>query len=235
MAEGNQTSIEAANLWRTAIVGVLKMQIVLALLIFLPAGSIRFWQGWLFWIVFLALVLWITLYFLKYDPHLIAGRVEGGPRAEQQKSQKIIQTVAGALAIALVIVPGLDYRFHRSSVPAPMVLMADALVVISFVIVFIVFRENSFAAGTVKVETEQRVISTGPYRYVRHPMYAGAAIGILAAPLALGSLWGVAIGIALDAVIVVRLLDEERYLEANLPGYDAYRREVRCRLVPMLW
>ncbi|HXN84506.1 MAG TPA: isoprenylcysteine carboxylmethyltransferase family protein [Candidatus Binataceae bacterium] len=233
--EGNQKSTDASNLWRTAMTGVLKMQLVLAVLIFLPAGTIRFWQGWLFWLVFLALVLWITLYFLKYDPHLIAGRVEGGPQAEREKSQKIIQTVAGTLAIALVIVPGLDYRFHGSSVPAAIVLMADALVVISFAIVFIVFRENSFAAGTIKVEAEQRVISTGPYRYVRHPMYAGAGLAILATPLALGSIWGVLIGIALNAVIVVRLLDEERYLAANLPDYETYRREVSYRLIPLVW
>lgn len=233
--EGNQKSIEAGNLRRKALSGLLKMQVVLAVLIFLPAGSLRFWQGWLFWLVFLALVLWITLYFLKHDPHLIAGRIEGGPQAEQQKSQKIIQAVAGVLAIALVIVPGLDYRFQWSSVPPLVVLMADALIVFGFMIIFQVFRENSFAAGTIKVESEQRVISTGPYRYVRHPMYAGAAIGILAAPVALGSLWGLLIGIALDAVIVVRLLNEERYLSANLPGYDAYRREVIYRLVPLVW
>jgi protein-S-isoprenylcysteine O-methyltransferase Ste14 len=235
MAEGTYRALDTTKLRNKALSGLLKMQVVLALLIFLPAGSLRFWQGWLFWIVFLALVLWITLYFLKYDPHLIEGRIEAGHVAEQQKSQKVIQAIAGALAIALVIVPGLDYRFHGSSVPAAIVLIADALVVISFVIVFIVFRENSFAAGTIKVETEQRVISTGLYRYVRHPMYAGAAIGILAAPVALGSIWGVLIGIALNAVIVVRLLNEERYLSANLPGYDTYRREVRYRLVPMVW
>lgn len=211
------------------------MQIVLGLLIFLPAGSIRYWQGWLFWIVFLASVLWITLYFLKYDPHLIAGRVEAGPRAEQRKSQRIIQAFAGILAAALIVVPALDYRFHWSSVPAALVLVADALVAISFWLVFEVFQANTFAAGTVKVEAEQRVISSGPYRFVRHPMYAGGAMGLLATPLALGSFWGLPIAFAITAVIVIRLLDEERYLSANLPGYDAYRREVRYRLIPLLW
>ena len=122
----------ATELRNKALSGLIKMQIVLALLIFIPAGTLRFWQGWLFWVVFLALVLWITLYFLKHDPHLIAGRMEAGPIAEQQTSQKMIQAIAGLLAFALVIVPGLDYRFHGSSVPAPIVLMADALMVLGF-------------------------------------------------------------------------------------------------------
>jgi protein-S-isoprenylcysteine O-methyltransferase Ste14 len=236
MAEDTASaSSSPGNLQRTALVGLIRLQVVLGLLIFLPAGSLHYWQGWLFWIVFLASVLWITLYFLKYDPHLIAGRIEAGPRAEQRKSQRIIQAFAGLLAATLIVVPAYEYRLHGSSVPTPLVLAADALVAISFWLVFVVFQANTFAAGTVKVEAEQRVISSGPYRFVRHPMYAGGAMGLLATPLALGSFWAVLIALAIVGIIVIRLLDEERYLSANLPGYNAYRREVRYRLIPLLW
>jgi len=214
---------------------MLQFQIFVAVVIFLPAWSLRFWQGWLFWLVFSALVWWITLYFLRHDPHLVEGRMQAGPKAEQQTTQKIIQALASLLAAALVIVPGLDHHFGWSSVPTLVVLIANALVVVGFAVVFEVFKENSFAASTIKVESEQRVISTGPYAMVRHPMYAGASIALVATPLALGSLWGVPIAIALIGVIVVRLLDEERYLAANLAGYETYRNKVKYRLIPMVW
>ena len=236
MAEESHSAISGAgNLQRTVLLGLLRLQAILALLIFLPAGSLRYWQGWLFWIVFFACVLVVTLYFVQHDPHLIENRMKAGPGAEQETSQKIIQAFTGTLAAALVIISGLDHRYRWSSVATPIVLLGDALIVFGFAIVFQVFRENSFAASTIKVEAEQRVISTGLYGWVRHPMYVGGALMLLAAPLALGSLWGVLIGIALTAAIVVRLLDEERYLSINLPGYDAYRRKVRYRLIPMVW
>jgi protein-S-isoprenylcysteine O-methyltransferase Ste14 len=223
------------ELRRAAIRSMLQFQIFVAFIIFLSAWSLRFWQGWLFWLVFSGLTWWITLYFLRHDPHLIEGRMKAGPSAEQQTAQKIIQALAGILAAALVIVPGLDHHFGWSSVSAPISLIADAMVVLGFALIFQVFKENSFAASTIKVETEQRVISTGPYAMVRHPMYSGASIALIATPLALGSLWGVLIAMALIAVIVVRLLDEERYLSANLPGYETYRSKVRHRLIPLVW
>ncbi len=235
MAEGTNTASGTNNLQRTVVLGLARLQVILMLLIFVPAGTLRFWQGWLFSMVFLASVVLLTFYFLKRDPHLIENRMTAGPAAEQQRSQKIIQAFTGTLAAILVIVPGLDHRFHWSSVPAPIVILANALVILGFLIIFRVFEENSFAASTIKVEAEQRVISTGPYRLVRHPMYAGGALLLLATPLALGSLWGLPVAVAISLAIVVRLLDEERYLSVNLRGYDAYRREVRHRLIPMVW
>src|SRR5277367_4934674 len=184
MAEGAMQAGPASNLQRMVLLGLLRLQVILALLIFLPAGSIRYWQGWLFWMVFFACVLMVTLYFVRHDPHLIENRMTAGPGAEQQWNQKIIQAFTGTLAAALVIVSALDHRFDWSSVPATMVLLADLFIVAGFAIVFQVFKENSFAASTIKVETEQRVISTGPYRLVRHPMYVGGALMLLAAPLA---------------------------------------------------
>lgn len=235
MAEGTTPSSGANNLQRTVLLGLVRLQVIIAFLLFIPAGSVRYWQGWLFWIVFFACVLMVTMYFVKHDPHLIENRMKAGPRAEQETSQKIIQAFTGTLAALLVIVSALDHRFQWSSVPASICVLADALIVLGFAIVFQVFKDNSFAASTIKVEAEQRVISTGLYGWVRHPMYVGGALMLLATPLALGSLWGLPIAVAITAAIVVRLLDEERYLSANLPGYDAYCREVRYRLIPMVW
>jgi len=235
MPDATQTASGTPHLQRTLAFGLARLQVILMLLIFLPAGTLRFWQGWLFSMVFLASVVFLTFYFVKRDPHLIENRMKGGPGAEQQTTQKIIQAFTGTLAAFLVIVPGLDHRFHWSSVPASIVILANASVLLGFAIIHIVFSENSFAASIVKVEAGQRVISTGPYRLVRHPMYAGGALLLLATPLALGSWWGLPIGIAITAAIVVRLLDEERYLSANLPGYETYCHAVRYRLIPMVW
>jgi protein-S-isoprenylcysteine O-methyltransferase Ste14 len=235
MAEATHIAHGADNLQRTLVLGLARLQIIMMLLIFIPAGTLRFWQGWLFSMVFLASVVFLTFYFLKHDPHLIENRMTAGPGAEQQRNQKIIQAFTGTLAAILVIVPGLDHRFQWSLVPASIVILANGLVVLGFLIIYRVFAENSFAASTIKVEAEQRVISTGPYRLVRHPMYAGGVLLLLATPSALGSLWGLPVAVAITLAIVARLLDEERYLTANLPGYDAYCREVRYRLIPMLW
>jgi protein-S-isoprenylcysteine O-methyltransferase Ste14 len=220
---------------RRAFAGAAFLAIAVALMLFVPAGTIRYWQGWIYWLVFFSSVLVITVYFLKHDPALVERRTHAGPIAEPETSQKVIQAAATALFCAQLIVPGLDYRYGWSAVPVPLVIAADVLIAISFAIVFIVFMENSYAASIVKVEPEQRVISTGLYAHVRHPMYAGALLGLLATPLALGSWWALPISFALCAVIAMRLLDEERRLAAELKGYDEYRQKVPYRLVPGLW
>jgi len=218
-----------------AVAGAVWLLLLLALMLFWSAGSMRFWQGWLYWIVFCISVITITIYFLKRDPDLVARRTIAGPTAEPATIQKVIQAIASVLFCALLIVPGLDHRFEWSSVPVPLVLVSDGLVAISFAIIFIVFAENSFAAGVVRVEKEQPVISTGPYGYVRHPMYSGGVLLIMATPLALGSWWAIPLGLALSAVIVVRLLDEEGRLTAELPGYKEYCGEVSSRIIPRIW
>jgi protein-S-isoprenylcysteine O-methyltransferase Ste14 len=223
------------DLTRRAFTGLIELQVAMALLLFLPAGSLSFWQGWIYWTLFSVCVVAITLYFLKYDPHLIEGRLAAGPRAEQQTSQRIIQAIAAVLFFAVLIIPGLDYRFRGSTVPRAIMALGDVLLVFSLAIIFFVFKENSYAAGTIKVETEQRVISTGPYRMVRHPMYSGALILFLATPLALGSAWGLLVSIPLIGVLLARLMNEERYLSTNLAGYNTYRQQVGYRLLPFIW
>lgn len=214
--------------------GLIQFQIVMALMLFLPAWTVRFWQAWVYWLLFSGLSTAITLHFLKHDPGLVERRLKVGPTAEREKSQKIIQMLTAILWCALLIVPGIERRFHPSRVPAALVLVGDALVAVGYYIVFLTLRENRWAAGIIEVQPGQRVISTGPYGIVRHPMYSGAALMVLATPLALGSLWAFVCAVLLCGNIAVRLLEEERYLAKNLPGYEGYCRKVRYRLIPFV-
>jgi len=232
-ASGKTRSMNALALNTLARLAV--FQIVAALLLFLPAWTLHFWQAWLFWTIFTTLQFVITLYFLLTDPHLIENRLKAGPRAESRPAQKLILSGAMVLALALVILPGFDHRFRWSAVPLPVVLLGDAGVLLSYWILFLVFRSNTHAAATVKVEENQQVISTGPYSVVRHPMYLGAALLFIAVPLALGSYCTLLLVPPLVALLAARLLDEERVLLANLPGYPAYCRKVRFHLLPGLW
>ena len=204
-------------------------------MIFLPAWSPRYWQGWLYWLLFGASCVVITLYFLRHDRALIERRMQAGPGAETEPRQKLILKFASVALIAMYIVSPLDYRFGWSYVPTWLVLFGDALVALSFHGFFLTFRQNAFAAATVRVESNQPVISTGLYAVVRHPMYTAALALFLGTPLALGSWWGLVPAALLLAALVWRLRDEESYLARNLPGYTDYQRRVRTRLVPGIW
>jgi protein-S-isoprenylcysteine O-methyltransferase Ste14 len=223
------------DLTRRALEGLAKFQLFLGVVIFLPAWSLRYWQGWLYWLIFGLACLVLGLYFARHDPALVARRMQAGPKAEREPRQKRILACASATLIALYIVSGLDHRFRWSSVPSWIVLVADLLVILAAYGFYVTFRENSYAASTVTVETGQPVISSGPYAAVRHPMYTAAIILYVATPLALASWWGLLLAAMLVAVIVWRLIDEERYLVRNLAGYEDYRRRVRARLVPGVW
>ncbi len=221
--------------WKQAFLGILQLQMILALVLFLPAGSVRYWEGWVYWAVFFVCSMAITLYFLRYDPRLIARRLKAGPGAEKEKSQKAIQAIAGVLFCGVLVVPGLDHRFHWSSLPPLAVVAGEGLVVLGFLLIFRVFRENSYASGIIEVADNQRVIATGPYRVLRHPMYAGAVLLFLGTPPALGSQWGSLLVPPLFGILAARLLDEERYLSIHLSGYQEYCRRVRYRLIPFVW
>lgn len=223
------------ELQKKSIQGFVFLIFLMVLLLFLPAGSFRFWQGWVYIVVSTICTLLITVYLMRHDLRLLASRVEAGPAAERTKSQRIIQAAAGILFMSMLVVPGLDYRFHWSSIPPTVSLIADLFVALSFVIIFLVFRENSFASATIEVVQGQKVIRTGPYAIVRHPMYSGAIVLFLSSPLALGSWFAFICSALLIVVLVARLLDEEKYLAAHLPGYAEYRREVRFRLMPYIW
>jgi protein-S-isoprenylcysteine O-methyltransferase Ste14 len=207
----------------------------LGVLVFALGGSFHYWQGWLFWLNFSLSTTVVSYYFFKYDPALVRRRLKAGPAAEKEPSQKRIQFFAMIFVCALFAVSALDYRFGWSNVRWIYVLLGNVLIAVGYVVMFFVFRENSFAASTVQVDPDQKVISTGPYAWVRHPMYFGATIMFAGVPLALGSWWGLTMLAPLVGVLAWRLLGEENYLARNLKGYDEYRHKVRYRLFPSVW
>src|SRR3954453_1335116 len=223
------------DLTKRVLLGLAKFQLFLALVIFLPAWSERYWQGCLYWLVFGLLCLVLGLYFTRHDPALVARRMQAGPKAEKEPRQKLILTCASVTLVAVYVVSGLDHRFRWSSVPSWLVLIADLLVILGAYGFYVTFRENSYAASTVPVENGQPLISSGPYATVRHPMYTAAIILYVATPLALASWWGLVPAALLVGVIVWRLTDEEAYLSHNLAGYADYRQRVRARLLPGAW
>ena len=215
--------------------GLLFLLVVLGLLLFIPAGSLAYWQAWLFLAVFGVCVVLITAYLMRNDQGLLARRVDAGPGAETDPTQKVIQGVAGLCFILIFILAGLDYRFHWSNVPAWLVVLAEVLVALGLYIVFLVFRENSYTSAVVTVAAEQKVVTTGPYAVVRHPMYAGAGIFVLLTPVALGSWFAILAAMGLMLGIAVRLLAEEKTLAADLAGYKEYMQKVRYHLIPYVW
>jgi protein-S-isoprenylcysteine O-methyltransferase Ste14 len=224
----------ASLIWRS-FGGLLFLLVVLAVALFVPAGTLDYWQAWVFLAVFGVAVLAITLYLLRWDPQLLERRTSAGPVAERERSQQVIQSLASLAFVALFVVCTVDHRLGWSAVPLAVIVLGEILVAGGLFAVFLVFKENSFTSATIEVGAEQRVISTGPYALVRHPMYAGALVMLLGVPLALGSWWGLLLVVVMAAVIVGRLLAEEKYLAKNLPGYPAYQRQVRFRLLPLIW
>lgn len=204
-------------------------------LLLAPAWSLIYWQAWVYGVVFFITTTTIGIYFLKRDPRVVERRMRVGPAAEREPAQKIIMTLVLAGFVLLLVVPGFDHRWHWSSVPVWLVLTADVFVVLGLLGTAVVVRQNSYAASTITVEAGQPVISTGLYATVRHPMYSAALVMTAFTPLALGSYWGLLLVIPLIFVLAWRLLDEERYLARNLPGYTEYCARTRYRLIPSLW
>jgi protein-S-isoprenylcysteine O-methyltransferase Ste14 len=223
------------NLAGKTISGFAQLMVALGIALFGPAWTFDFLQAWVYLLIFAGSAALITVYLWQKDPKLLERRVNAGPTAEKENRQKLIQLVAAIAFIGILVVPSLDHRFGWSHVPLAIVIAGDALVVLGFLIVFFVFKENTFTAATIEVAADQRVIATGPYARVRHPMYVGGLILLLGTPLALGAWWGLVMFVALALVIVFRLLDEETFLAQHLPGYTDYCRRVRYRLVPGLW
>lgn len=223
------------NLAAKTTLGFAYLILLLALGLFVPAWTLHFWQAWLYLFLFASSSAAITIYLWKRDQALLSRRVSAGPISEKTRTQKIIQLFASLAFVAILVVPSLDFRFRWSYVPLWLVLAGDLLVMLGFYIVFRVFRVNTFTAATIEVAAQQTVVSTGPYAHVRHPMYSGALIMLLGTPLALASWWGLLPFAFMLAVIVVRLLDEEKLLLADLPGYAEYTARVKYRLVPLVW
>ena len=211
------------------------LAIAVGLLVFVPAGTASYWQAWVYLSIFTGASALTTLYLMRRDPALLERRMSGGPTAEKRPIQKFIMLCTSIGFIALLVVPSLDHRFKWSAVSLSGVVAGDVLVAIGFCLIFVVYRENTFTSATIQVAENQRVISTGPYAVVRHPMYAGGSLYLLGTPLALGSYWGLVPLAAMMPFLLWRLVDEEHFLARNLPGYAEYQKRGRHRLVPFVW
>ena len=218
-----------------ALASVLGVLVAMAILMFVPAGTIEYWQAWVFLAVYGVGALAITLYLMKRDPALLESRLRGGPRAEKKPVQKNIQSITAVGFVAMLVLPATDHRFHGTGVPTLVVVAGDVLIGAGFLLVFFVLKENTFASATIEIARDQHVISTGPYALVRHPMYASSFIWLVGMSLALGSWWGVLMLLAILPALIWRILDEEKLLTASLPGYREYCQTVRYRLLPHVW
>jgi protein-S-isoprenylcysteine O-methyltransferase Ste14 len=218
--------VTATSLW-----GILSWILILLL----PAGTLHYWQAWVFIAVFTLATIVPTVYLARTNPAALQRRMRAGPRAEPRKAQKFI--IAGSFLglFATMVFSALDHRFGWSSVPPWLSVLGDVLVATGLGIAMLVIVQNSYAGATVTVESGQTVVSNGLYKFVRHPMYVGNVIMMIGIPLALGSYWGLLFIIPGTVGLTLRILDEEKLLFRELPGYRDYADRVRYRLVPYIW
>jgi len=200
--------------------------------LFVPAGTFDYWQAWLYMVVIFVPASIILFYFLKKDPEFLERRMK---YKEKEAKQKSVVRVALIIFIVGFLLPGLDHRYGWSNIPSEIVIAADALVFLGYLMCFLVFKENSYAGRTIEVVKGQKVISTGPYAIIRHPMYFGTIIMYIATPIALGSYWALPPFLFMLPVLVYRILNEEEVLRRDLPGYTEYCKKTRYRLLPFIW
>ncbi len=206
--------------------------IVLGLLILVPAGTFNYWQVYIYIGILVIPMIFVLFYFLKNDPMFLERRTRA---KEKEKAQKIIQIVFSLIFLSGFVIPGLDKRFGWSNIPINFVLITDIIILLGYLLIFFVFRQNSYASRIVEVDKSQKVITTGLYSIVRHPMYLGVLIMYIPTPVALGSYWGLIPMASIPLAIVLRILNEEKVLSRDLPGYKEYCQKTRYRLIPLIW
>lgn len=226
------TNQERSVLIRKIIVRFSFVPLFIGLCTLLPAGTFNYWQVYVYFSVLIVPMIFVLIYFLKRDPKFLERRTKG---TEKVKEQKLIQIINLPVFIAAFIVPGLDRRFGWSDIPTDLILITDVIILLGYLLVFFVFRQNSFASRIIEIDQSQKVISTGLYGIVRHPMYLGVLIMYLPTPLALGSYWGLIPMALLPVSLVLRIINEEKVLKENLEGYKEYCFRTKYRLIPYIW
>lgn len=214
------------NLFTVPIILTIFMWIIL----FIPAGSIKFWEAWIFWSGFSTITFFITFYFMKNNPEFLARRAKVKQTKESVKTPLIFKVYYLGF-----VLPGIDFRFHWSNVELWIVISSNIIVFASYIFIFYVFKKNSYASTVIQVENEQNVISSGPYALVRHPMYLGMVIMSLFMPIALGSYISIIPMIFIIPITIIRIKNEEEMLLKNLNGYKAYCSKIKYRLIPFIW
>ena len=206
-----------------------------AVLLFWPAGTLNYWQAWVFIAIFIAATIIPSIYLAVNDPAALRRRMKAGPTAETRPVQRVAVVGTIVSVVAELVISALDHRFGWSQVPTAVIIVGNVLVAVGLGLAQLVVIQNSYAAATITVEAEQKVVSTGLYGVVRHPMYVGALIMMVGTPLALDSYWGLVAIFPGLAVLALRIVDEENMLRQELTGYREYIEKVHYRLVPYVW
>jgi len=226
------SSKDRVELVRLVVIRYVLALVILGSVFFLSAGTFAYWHAWVFMAILFIPMFFVLLYLFKYDPGLLERRMR---TREKEMRQQLVMKLALIPFFAAFLIPGIDYRFGWSSVPVAVTIAADTLVFSGYIFFFLVLRENSYASRVVEVEKDQKVISTGPYAWIRHPLYLAVLVIYLFSPIALGSFWAVIAMIPLPFVLILRIKNEENLLKKELVGYEEYMREVRYRLIPLVW
>ena len=205
---------------------------VLGLAFFLPAGTLNYWEAWAFMAILFTPMFFIMQYLIKNDPALLERRARS---KEQASEQNLIVKLSFVYYRVTYFLPGFDKRYGWSDTPLWLVVLAQVFVFLGYILVTQVFKENSYASRTVEVDEDQKVIDTGPYAVVRHPMYVGVTTLYVLSPLALGSTWGLLASVLIIPLIIARIVSEEKILAKDLAGYTEYQQKVKYRLIPLVW
>lgn len=223
---------ELAALKKTIIKRFFLSYLILGLLFFLPAGTLKYWEAWAYMAVIAVPMTIFAVYMFKHNPKFLERRMR---LREKRQKQKLIQKPGIITLLLPVILPGIDSRFGWSDVSLPMTIAGLAMVLLGYLLILSVFMANEYASRVVEVEDEQKVITTGPYALIRHPMYFSVIVFYLFTPVALGSYWAVISVSPLIPFLIVRIIDEEKELEDSLMGYREYMQKVKYRLIPGIW
>ena len=206
--------------------------VIMGLLFFLPAGTLRYWEAWVYMAILVTPMIIFLFYIIKHDPDLLERRMR---TKEKETEQKTITKIGSFIFILIYLIPGFDQRYGWSSVPVEIIIIADIIVLGGYLLFVRVLLENSYASRIVEVERQQKVITTGPYKIVRHPMYSAVLLMYSFGPLALGSYWAMIGNMLLILILVARINNEEKVLLRELEGCQDYLEKTKYRLVPGIW
>ena len=206
--------------------------IIISALLFIPAGSIKFWNAWLFMGVLFIPMLFVIVYLITRDPELLFKRMNTN---EKEKTQKKVVFLTSIIFLSAFIISGLDYRFQWSTVPLLVVVISAIIVLTGYILFFMVMRQNSYASRVVEIQEKQKVIDSGLYGIVRHPMYSAAILMFMFMPLVLGSFYALIPLIIFPLQMGTRMKNKELILEKGLDGYIEYKKRVRYKIIPFLW
>lgn len=222
----------SVKLFIEAVIKFLLGVVLIGLLIFLPAWTIDYLNGWLFMVVLFVPMIIVGIIMMIKNPKLLASRLDV---KEKQKEQGVVIKLSGLMFVTGFILAGLDYRFKWLQLPPIVSYIAIGSFILGYIMWAIVLKQNTYLSRTIKVEAGQNVIDKGLYGVVRHPMYFATIILFLSMPLILGSLVSFFVFLLYPILIIFRIINEEKYLEENLIGYAEYKKKVKYRLIPFIW